>query len=104
MIDCATSNPDDQKRALVIGGGIANFTDVAATFSGIIRALKEKEQKLKDAKMHIYVRRGGPNYQSGLAKMRALGEEIGIPIEVYGPEATMTGICKQAIHYITAAA
>ena len=36
------ANPDDQKRALVIGGGIANFTDVAATFSGIIRALKEK--------------------------------------------------------------
>ncbi|WVY99966.1 hypothetical protein V8G54_026036 [Vigna mungo] len=104
VIDCATSNPDDQKRALVIGGGIANFTDVAATFSGIIRALKEKEQKLKEAKMHIYVRRGGPNYQSGLAKMRALGEEIGIPIEVYGPEATMTGICKQAIQYITAAA
>jgi len=32
--------------------------------------------------MHIYVRRGGPNYQRGLAKMRALGEEIGIPIEV----------------------
>lgn len=26
----------------MIGGGIANFTDVAATFSGIIRALKEK--------------------------------------------------------------
>ncbi|KAL2666726.1 hypothetical protein AAZV13_01G027000 [Glycine max] len=42
VIDCATANPDDQKRALVIGGGIANFTDVAATFSGIIRALKEK--------------------------------------------------------------
>ncbi|KAG5015827.1 hypothetical protein JHK82_021509 [Glycine max] len=102
--ECATSNPDGQKRALVIGGGIANFTDVAATFSGIIRALKEKEQKLKEAKMHIYVRRGGPNYQKGLAKMRALGEEIGIPIEVYGPEATMTGICKQAIQCITAAA
>ncbi|KAI5445779.1 ATP-citrate synthase alpha chain protein 1, variant 2 [Lathyrus oleraceus] len=102
VIDCATANPDGQKRALVIGGGIANFTDVAATFSGIIRALKEKEQKLKEANMHIYVRRGGPNYQRGLAKMRELGEEIGIPIEVYGPEATMTGICKQAIQCITA--
>lgn len=32
--------------------------------------------------MHIYVRRGGPNYQKGLARMRALGDEIGIPIEV----------------------
>ncbi|KAG5236230.1 ATP citrate lyase b-subunit family protein [Salix suchowensis] len=104
VIDCATSDPDGHKRALVIGGGIANFTDVAATFNGIIRALKEKESKLKAARMCIYVRRGGPNYQRGLAKMRALGEEIGIPIEVYGPEATMTGICKQAIECITAAA
>ncbi|KAM3303916.1 ATP-citrate synthase alpha chain protein 2 [Capsicum chacoense] len=104
LIDCTTANPDGRKRALVIGGGIANFTDVAATFSGIIRALKEKESKLKAARVHIYVRRGGPNYQKGLAKMRSLGEEIGIPIEVYGPEETMTGICKQAIECITAAA
>ncbi|KAL9328042.1 hypothetical protein ACSQ67_003045 [Phaseolus vulgaris] len=101
---CATANPDGQKRALVIGGGIANFTDVAATFSGIIRALREKESKLKAARMNIYVRRGGPNYQKGLTLMRALGEEIGIPIEIYGPEATMTGICKEAIQFITASA
>ncbi|XP_048594219.1 ATP-citrate synthase alpha chain protein 1 isoform X3 [Brassica napus] len=104
VIDCATANPDGKSRVLVIGGGIANFTDVAATFNGIIRALKEKEAKLKAARMHIYVRRGGPNYQKGLAKMRSLGGEIGVPIEVYGPEATMTGICKEAIQYITAAA
>ncbi|XP_022962358.1 ATP-citrate synthase alpha chain protein 1-like [Cucurbita moschata] len=104
VLDCATADPDGQKRALVIGGGIANFTDVAATFNGIIRALKEKESRLKAARMNIYVRRGGPNYQRGLAKMRALGEELGVPIEVYGPEATMTGICKQAIECITAAA
>lgn len=104
VIDCATADPDGRKRALVVGGGIANFTDVAATFNGIIRAMKEKESKLKAARMHIYVRRGGPNYQKGLAKMRMLGEEIGIPIEVYGPEATMTGICKQAIECIEVAA
>ncbi|KAK6922251.1 ATP-grasp fold, succinyl-CoA synthetase-type, partial [Dillenia turbinata] len=104
VIDCATANPDGRKRALVIGGGIANFTDVAATFNGIIRALKEKESKLKAARMHIYVRRGGPNYQKGLAMMRTLGDKIGIPVEVYGPEATMTGICKQAIECISAAA
>ncbi|XP_023537158.1 ATP-citrate synthase alpha chain protein 1-like isoform X1 [Cucurbita pepo subsp. pepo] len=104
VIECATADPDGQKRALVIGGGIANFTDVAATFNGIIRALKEKESRLKAARMNIYVRRGGPNYQRGLAKMRTLGEELGVPIEVYGPEATMTGICKQAIECITAAA
>jgi ATP citrate (pro-S)-lyase len=39
---CATANPDGQRRALVVGGGIANFTDVAATFNGIIRAMHEK--------------------------------------------------------------
>ncbi|KAK4426511.1 ATP-citrate synthase alpha chain protein 3 [Sesamum alatum] len=42
VVECATADPDGPKRALVIGGGIANFTDVAATFSGIFRALKEK--------------------------------------------------------------
>lgn len=42
-----------------------------------------KESKLKAARMHIYVRRGGPNYQTGLKKMRALGEELGVPLEVW---------------------
>ena len=41
-MQCATADPDGRKRALLIGGGIANFTDVAATFNGIIRALREK--------------------------------------------------------------
>ncbi|KAL5848931.1 hypothetical protein ACOSQ4_006944 [Xanthoceras sorbifolium] len=100
ILDCATANPDGRKRALLIGGNIANLTDVAATFDGIITALREKKSELKAAKMHIYVRRGGPNYQTGLAKMRAVGEELGVPVEVYGPEATMTGICNRAIECI----
>lgn len=41
-----------------------------------------QESQLKAARVQIYVRRGGPNYQKGLAKMRELGAEIGIPIEV----------------------
>lgn len=50
-MQCATANPDGQKRALIIGGGIANFTDVAATFNGIIRALREKVPPRSD--IHI---------------------------------------------------
>ena len=42
-----------------------------------------QEAKLKAARMSLYVRRGGPNYQKGLEKMRILAEEIGLPIEVY---------------------
>jgi hypothetical protein len=38
----AAANPDGRGRALLIGGGIANFTDVAATFKGIIQALREQ--------------------------------------------------------------
>ena len=47
LFQCATADPDGRKRALLIGGGIANFTDVAATFNGIIRALREKVGRLK---------------------------------------------------------
>ena len=37
LLGCATSNADGGNRALLVGGGIANFTDVAATFKGIIQ-------------------------------------------------------------------
>ncbi|GLC46456.1 ATP-citrate synthase alpha chain protein 2 [Pleodorina starrii] len=100
VLECATSHADGRGRALLIGGGIANFTDVAATFTGIIQALKEKKAALQAAKVRIFVRRGGPNYQKGLALMRSLGDELGVPISVYGPESSMTGICAEAIEVL----
>ena len=42
----------------------------------------EQETRLKASRMHIYVRRGGPNYQTGLARMRDLGDDLGVPLEV----------------------
>ena len=60
---------------MIIGGGIANFTNVAATFKGIVRALRQFQQKLIDGNVSIYVRRAGPNYQEGLRIMRELGKE-----------------------------
>ena len=41
LLDVATSNPDGKPKALLVGGGIANFTDVAATFKGIIQVTLE---------------------------------------------------------------
>jgi len=84
-------------KFLLIGGGIANFTDVAATFKGIIKALKAYQKQLQDNKVKIFVRRGGPNYKEGLAQMRLLGEKLGVPIEVYGPETHMTRIVSMAL-------
>lgn len=97
LLDLMTREKDPKGKVLLIGGGIANFTDVAKTFTGIIDALKEYKQKLIDNKVKIYVRRGGPNYKEGLNKMRKLGESLGVPIEVYGPETHMTKIVSLAL-------
>jgi len=51
---------------LIIGGGIANFTNVAATFKGIVTALQEFQTRLMEHNVSIFVRRAGPNYQEGL--------------------------------------
>ncbi len=97
ILDLMTRNPNPKGKYLLIGGGIANFTDVASTFKGIIKALKEFQKELQTNKVKIYVRRGGPNYQEGLCKMRALGDMLGVPIEVYGPETHMTKIVSLAL-------
>ncbi len=84
-------------KILIIGGAIANFTDVAKTFDGIIDAMKEYADKLREVGIRIYVRRGGPNYEIGLKRIKQAAEELGLPIEVYGPETHMTEIVKKAI-------
>ena len=87
----------DCGKILIIGGGIANFTDVAKTFSGIIKALRESHQMLLDHRVTVWVRRGGPNYQEGLKKMRELGGELNVPIHVYGPDTHITAIVALAL-------
>ena len=49
LLGCATSNSDGGNRALLVGGGIANFTDVAATFKGIIQVLLQQLPSPDDA-------------------------------------------------------
>ncbi|XP_065666505.1 ATP-citrate synthase isoform X2 [Hydra vulgaris] len=85
-------------KILIVGGGIANFTNVADTFSGIVKALKVYQKELVDHKIEIYVRRGGPNYQEGLRIMRELGEKLGVPLHVFGPETHMTAIVGMALN------
>jgi ATP citrate (pro-S)-lyase len=97
VLDLMTRKKNPKGKFLLIGGGIANFTDVANTFKGIVGALKEYKDKLRENKVKIYVRRGGPNYKEGLNRMRELGKELGVPIEVYGPETHMTKIVSMAL-------
>ncbi|MFX0006409.1 MAG: ATP citrate lyase citrate-binding domain-containing protein [Promethearchaeota archaeon] len=92
IIDLITENPDPKgkEKYLIIGGGIANFTDVKATFGGIVNAIKKSVDKLKKANVEILVRRGGPNEKQGLELMRQVGEETGIPIDIYDRYSSMT--------------
>jgi ATP-citrate lyase beta-subunit len=98
VIDLMTreKDPEGRPKLLLIGGGIANFTDVAKTFTGIIMALEEYAEKLKSVNTRIYVRRGGPNYQEGLNNIKSAAERLGLPIEVHGPESHMTQIVADA--------
>ncbi|OAJ43335.1 hypothetical protein BDEG_26702 [Batrachochytrium dendrobatidis JEL423] len=89
--------PHPEGKFLFIGGGIANFTNVAATFKGIIRALREFQQRLQNHAVKIYVRRAGPNFQEGLRLMRTVGDTLGLDIHVFGPEMHVTGIVPLAL-------
>lgn len=89
-------DPHPEGKILLIGGGIANFTNVAATFKGIVRALTDYQDALRKHRITIFVRRAGPNYQEGLRIMRELGSTLDIPIHVFGPETHMTAIVSMA--------
>ncbi|KAI8036259.1 hypothetical protein M5D96_010852, partial [Drosophila gunungcola] len=98
ILNLMTSSPKHPDgKVLITGGGIANFTNVAATFQGIITALREFQPKLAEHNVSIFVRRAGPNYQEGLRRMRDFGSTLGIPLHVFGPETHMTAICGMAL-------
>ncbi|MFI5271231.1 MAG: ATP citrate lyase citrate-binding domain-containing protein [Candidatus Saccharimonadales bacterium] len=88
------------KKVLFIGGAVANFTDVAKTFSGVIQAIKEVMDKLKQQGVKVYVRRGGPNQEVGLAKIEAVLKENGLLGAVHGPDVPLTKAVAEALEEI----
>jgi len=97
ILSMMTREKHQDGKVLIIGGGIANFTNVAATFKGIVRALEEFQTAIRDHQIKIFVRRAGPNYQEGLRVMREVGQNLGIPLFVFGPETHMTAIVGMAL-------
>ncbi|KAM4059152.1 ATP citrate lyase citrate-binding domain-containing protein [Hirsutella rhossiliensis] len=87
----------DKGKVLFIGGGIANFTNVASTFKGVIRALRDYATQLIEHNVQIWVRRAGPNYQEGLKSMRAATQEMGLNAKTFGPEMHVSGIVPLAL-------
>uniref|UniRef100_A0A8C1EXJ3 ATP-citrate synthase n=1 Tax=Cyprinus carpio carpio TaxID=630221 RepID=A0A8C1EXJ3_CYPCA len=97
ILSLMTREKHPDGKVLIIGGSIANFTNVAATFKGIVRAIKDYQVPLKEHEVTIFVRRGGPNYQEGLRVMGEVGKTTGIPIHVFGTETHMTAIVGMAL-------
>lgn len=92
------SNSD--KRTIIIAGGVANFTDVRVTFRGIIKALSEVSDKLREGNIKVFVRRGGPNQEEGLGMMREFLEKENLLGSINGPEMILTDIVEPAINQI----
>jgi ATP-citrate lyase beta-subunit len=90
-----------QKKILIVGGGVANFTDVRITFKGVLKALEESKEQLKQQSIKIFVRRGGPNQEEGLSMMKSFLEKEGLFGFVSGPDIPLNEIVKKGIHEIT---
>jgi ATP-citrate lyase beta-subunit len=83
-------------KHIIVGGAIANFTDVKKTFGGIISAFRKAKAEGKLQGVKIWVRRGGPNELQGLAAMRALQDE-GFDIQVFDRKTPLTDIVDMAM-------
>jgi succinyl-CoA synthetase beta subunit len=85
------------KKALVIAGGVANFTDVRDTFAGVIDALREVAGDMRAANIKVFVRRGGPNEAQGLHAMEEFLMSEDLLGEVVG---SLTPIVTPVIHAV----
>ena len=76
-------------KGLWIAGGVANFTNVKATFLGIIDVLDELQPDYP-----IVVRRAGPKDTEGLELMRKCAEQNNLDMKLFGKETSMDETAK----------
>jgi ATP-citrate lyase beta-subunit len=85
-------------RNVIVGGAIANFTDVKKTFGGIIAGFRKAKAEGKLNGVKIWVRRGGPREKEGLEAMRVLRDE-GFDIHVFDRHTPLTDIVDMALQH-----
>jgi len=88
------------KKVLIVGGGVANFTDIRITFKGVIQALDEYKSQLQEQGVKVYVRRGGPKQAEGLSMIKEFLEKNNLYGFVSGPDMVLTDIVARAITQI----
>ena len=100
VLDMVINSKADEK-IVFIGGAVANFTDIAKTFAGIIKAIDERADVLRDQHVKITVRRGGPHQKEGLKKMKDALEKYGVYGGVYGPDISIGAAVRNALEGIS---
>jgi ATP-citrate lyase beta-subunit len=90
-------NSTAKKKILFLGGAVANFTDIATTFQGIIDALAKYGNTMKAQGVKVHVRRGGPNQAQGLQAMREALQAYGILGAVHGPELSIASAVSESL-------
>lgn len=93
-------NSKAPQKVLIVAGGVANFTDIRITFAGIIKALSEVSEQLRQQRIKVFVRRGGPNQDKGLSEMKTFLQKENLYGDVKGPDMVLTDIVKEAIEYV----
>ena len=83
-------------KRIIVGGAIANFTNVKKTFTGIIAGFRRAKSQGKLDAVDIWVRRGGPYEKEGLAAMEALKQE-GFQIHVFDRRTPLTDIVDKSM-------
>ena len=91
---------DAERKILFIGGAAANFTDIADTFNGVIKAINESAEMLRSNGVKVYVRRGGPRQEIGLAKIKEALDSQRLLGGVYDPSTSITDALNIALEGI----
>jgi ATP-citrate lyase beta-subunit len=89
------------KKVLFIGGAVANFTDIAKTFEGVIKAIQELSSGLQEQNVKVFVRRGGPNQEKGLERIRNVLTELNLLGSVNNPDTPLTVVVGEALQEVS---
>lgn len=89
------------RKALIIAGGVANFTDIYQTLLGVIDGLYPQSHKLNDNSIKVLVRRGGPNQKRGLAHIEQFLKDHHILHVVHDHTYPLTKVIQDALTHLS---
>uniref|UniRef100_H2ZP62 ATP-citrate synthase n=1 Tax=Ciona savignyi TaxID=51511 RepID=H2ZP62_CIOSA len=95
ILSLMTRTPRDDGKVLIIGGGIANFTNVAATVDFCAKRRTQLSGRAsRDARSWCVV---SVCFLSAMLLNKNTGQHLGVPVHVFGTETHMTAIVGMAL-------